>query len=99
MVKETLIKTLHVAAAAVSVIMSSVVWIAKPELMAEETFVFCAPNDSAASAHTVVTRAAAEATMSPVMGSTSSADSMLLFLQLEATLAIAAAKRVTERAA
>ena len=59
--------SLHVAASAVSVIISPVVWVAQPELMAEETSVVCAPNDSAASAQTVVTRAAAEAKMSSML--------------------------------
>lgn len=60
-------ESLHVAAVAVSVIMSAGVWFAKPELMAEATRSLGAPADSAASAQTAATRLAAKERTFPML--------------------------------
>ncbi|XP_057472225.1 uncharacterized protein LOC130760775 isoform X2 [Actinidia eriantha] len=89
------------------VIMSIGVWVAKPNFTAEATWACLAPRDSAASAHTVVSKAAAEATTTPMSWSHANVPPTLVMhmiscaseLQFVVKPAIAAASCVSERAA
>lgn len=107
-ISSSLSKCLHVAAVAVTAIMSIGVWIAIPESTAARTWALLAPRDSAASTHTLVTSAAAEDSTLPISwldvpaipfwnGEPSSLLGLLLLLLL--IPAMAAASCVSESAA
>lgn len=93
---------LHVAAVAVTAIMSMGVLMVSPELTADATRDLSAPKDSAASAHTVVIRFAAVTTTLPIPSYSALVSTLFLWLMSLvpfAKPAIAAASFVRESAA